>query len=36
VPDCISMVEVKNGLAPATWNEHVNEGAVLREKKGVH
>ena len=36
VPDCISMVEVKNGLAPATWNEHVNDGAVLREKKGVH
>lgn len=36
VPDCISMVEVKNGLRPATWNQHVNEGAPLRAKKGVH
>ena len=32
----ISMVEVKNGLRPATWNQHVNEGAPLRAKKGVH
>ncbi|MCA9513636.1 MAG: NAD-dependent dihydropyrimidine dehydrogenase subunit PreA [Myxococcales bacterium] len=36
VPDCISMVEVDNGFAPATWNEHVYEGAKLRPKKGVH
>jgi dihydropyrimidine dehydrogenase (NAD+) subunit PreA len=36
VPDCISMVEVDNGYAPASWNEHVNEGATLRPKKGAH
>jgi dihydropyrimidine dehydrogenase (NAD+) subunit PreA len=36
VPDCISMVEVDNGFAPATWNEHVYEGAALRPKKGAH
>jgi dihydropyrimidine dehydrogenase (NAD+) subunit PreA len=36
VPDCITMVQVDNKLKPATWNEHVNEGAPLRMKKGVH
>jgi len=36
VPDCISMVEVDNGFAPATWNEHVAGGAPLRPKKAVH
>ena len=36
VPDCITMVQVDNGFAPATWNEHLNEGAVLRPKKGSH
>ncbi len=36
VPGCIDMVEVANGFPPATWNEHVNEGAVLRPKKGAH
>ena len=36
VEDCISMVEVDNGYSPATWNEHINEGAVLRPKKGAH
>ncbi len=36
VPDCISLVEVANGFAPASWNEHLNEGAVLRPKKGSH
>ena len=36
VPECISMVEVPNGLRPASWNMHVNEGAQLRAKKGVH
>lgn len=36
VPGCITMVEVDNGYAPATWNEHVRDGAVLRPKKGVH
>ncbi|MCB9554155.1 MAG: NAD-dependent dihydropyrimidine dehydrogenase subunit PreA [Myxococcales bacterium] len=36
VPGCISMVEVANGFAPATWNEHVAAGATLRPKKGVH
>ncbi len=36
VPDCITMVEVDNGYAPATWNEHVRAGAKLRPKKGAH
>jgi dihydropyrimidine dehydrogenase (NAD+) subunit PreA len=36
VPECISMVEVDNGFAAATWNQHVTEGAKLRPKKGVH
>lgn len=36
VPDCITMVEVDNGFAPATWNEHLNEGKQLRPKKGSH
>ncbi len=35
VPDCISMVEVDNGFAPSTWNEHVTAGKALRPKKGV-
>ncbi len=30
------MVKVENGYPPATWNQHVNEGAVLRPKKGAH
>ena len=36
VPQCISMVQVPNGFAPATWNEHVEAGAELRPKKGAH
>jgi dihydropyrimidine dehydrogenase (NAD+) subunit PreA len=36
VPGCIEMVEVQNGFAPATWNQHVTEGKQLRPKKGVH
>lgn len=36
VPDCISMVQVQNGFASATWNEHVNDGRALRPKKGSH
>ncbi len=36
VPGCISMVEIANGFAPATWNEYVAEGAALRPKKAVH
>ncbi len=36
VPDCIKLVEVDNGFAPASWNEHLNEGAGLRPKKGAH
>ncbi|MBK7579940.1 MAG: NAD-dependent dihydropyrimidine dehydrogenase subunit PreA [Myxococcales bacterium] len=36
VPDCISMVPVDNGFAPATWNQHVTEGLPLRPKKGAH
>jgi dihydropyrimidine dehydrogenase (NAD+) subunit PreA len=36
VADCISMVEVQNGFAAATWNEHVEQGKALRPKKGAH
>ena len=36
VPDCITMEEVPNGMPFTTWNEHVNEGAPLRAKKGAH
>ncbi|MFT4628560.1 MAG: dihydropyrimidine dehydrogenase (NAD+) subunit PreA [Myxococcota bacterium] len=36
VPDCISMVEVDNGFAASSWNEHVELGKVLRPKKGAH
>jgi dihydropyrimidine dehydrogenase (NAD+) subunit PreA len=36
VPNCITMVEVDNGYAPATWNEHVAMGKALRPKKGAH
>jgi dihydropyrimidine dehydrogenase (NAD+) subunit PreA len=36
VADCISMVPVDNGFAPATWNDHVTAGALLRPKKGAH
>ncbi len=36
VPDCITMVEVDNGYAPATWNDHIQQGANLRPKKGAH
>lgn len=36
VPNCISMVAVDNGFAPATWNEAVSEGKPLRPKKGAH
>ncbi|MDP2317402.1 MAG: NAD-dependent dihydropyrimidine dehydrogenase subunit PreA [Pseudomonadota bacterium] len=36
VPDCITMVPVENSLPPASWNDHVNHGAELRMKKGVH
>jgi dihydropyrimidine dehydrogenase (NAD+) subunit PreA len=36
VPGCISMVQVENQFAAATWNEHVTEGKPLRPKKGVH
>ncbi|MCB9679159.1 MAG: NAD-dependent dihydropyrimidine dehydrogenase subunit PreA [Alphaproteobacteria bacterium] len=36
VPDCIQMVKVDNGYTPATWNDHVNDGAALRPKKGAH
>ena len=27
---------LNNGYAPATWNQHVAEGATLRPKKGAH
>jgi dihydropyrimidine dehydrogenase (NAD+) subunit PreA len=36
VPGCISMEKVDNGFAPATWNEHVDEGLTLRPKKAAH
>lgn len=36
VPGCITMEKVDNGFAPASWNEHINEGAKLRHKKGSH
>ena len=36
VSGCIEMVEVDNGFAPATWNQHVMEGKTLRPKKGAH
>ena len=36
VPDCIQMVAVDNGLAPATWNEHIMRSAPIRSKKGSH
>ena len=36
VPDCISMVQVDNGWAPSTWNDHVNGRGNLRPKKGAH
>lgn len=36
VPGCIEMAEVDNGFRPASWNQHISEGAALRPKKGVH
>jgi dihydropyrimidine dehydrogenase (NAD+) subunit PreA len=36
VPGCIDMAAVANGYAPATWNQHVEDGAALRPKKGSH
>jgi dihydropyrimidine dehydrogenase (NAD+) subunit PreA len=36
VPGVITMEEVKDRLPPASWNQHITEGAVLRHKKGVH
>ena len=36
VVGCIDMVEVANGFSPASWNQHINEGAVLRPKTGIH
>jgi len=36
VPGCIDMAQVENGHAPASWNQHVNEGRALRPKKGAH
>ena len=36
VPGCITMVEVPNGYAPASWNEHVGQGVPIRPKKGSH
>ena len=36
VEDCISMEPVDNGMKPASWNDHIERGAALRPKKGVH
>jgi dihydropyrimidine dehydrogenase (NAD+) subunit PreA len=36
VPACIEMVQVDNGYPPATWNEHIHQGAAIRPKKGAH
>ena len=36
VPGCITMAEVDNGFAPATWNQHVHDGVAIRPKKGAH
>ncbi|MSP56773.1 MAG: NAD-dependent dihydropyrimidine dehydrogenase subunit PreA [Myxococcales bacterium] len=36
VPGCITLEEVNERLPPASWNQHVDSGATLRAKKGVH
>ncbi|MBU1433263.1 4Fe-4S dicluster domain-containing protein, partial [Myxococcota bacterium] len=36
VPGCVSMVEVDNGFAPTTWNEHIWDQKAIRPKKGAH
>jgi dihydropyrimidine dehydrogenase (NAD+) subunit PreA len=36
VEGCITMEPVANSFPPASWNEHVAEGAALRPKKGSH
>jgi dihydropyrimidine dehydrogenase (NAD+) subunit PreA len=36
VPGCITMSEVDNGFASASWNQHLTLEAKLRPKKGVH
>ena len=36
VEGCIELVQVDNGQARASWNEHVTEGKPIRPKKGAH
>jgi dihydropyrimidine dehydrogenase (NAD+) subunit PreA len=36
VPGCITMSQVDNGFAPASWNQHLTLEAKIRPKKGVH
>ena len=36
VPGCITMEQVENGFAPASWNDHVELGRPLRPKKAAH
>jgi dihydropyrimidine dehydrogenase (NAD+) subunit PreA len=36
VQGCITMAPVDNGFQPATWNEHVEAGKLLRPKKAAH
>ena len=36
VEGCIELVQVDNGQARASWNEHMTEGKPIRPKKGAH
>ncbi|MCK6528884.1 NAD-dependent dihydropyrimidine dehydrogenase subunit PreA [Myxococcota bacterium] len=36
VDGCVTMEQVANGYAPATWREHEAAGVLLRPKKGSH
>jgi dihydropyrimidine dehydrogenase (NAD+) subunit PreA len=36
VEGCITLEPVDNGFPPASWNQHVEDGAALRPKKGAH
>ena len=36
VEGCIELVQVGNGQARASWNEHMTEGKPIRPKKGAH
>ncbi|NOY27128.1 MAG: NAD-dependent dihydropyrimidine dehydrogenase subunit PreA [Oligoflexia bacterium] len=36
VDGCITMAQVDNGFSPASWNQHLGQGAEIRPKKGSH